>query len=965
MRFRKQPSNHSLYFRFSFFNRITTAFFYLLILFLGTAFHGFSQHSPIDNPVLPGVADAGVLKFNGEYYIGGVFTKGSFYVSPDLVKWEGPVHVFSMDNEWTEGASAGDDQIHANDIHYINGLFHQYWSVNYWGKDKHVVHIGHATSTDVLGPYEEPVKETWFANRIDPHLFVDDDGKSYLYMVKFTDGNTIWARSMKDPWTFDGEPQYLFASLPNTWETLDNRVAEGPWVTKYRNRYYLMYNANHTSPNWGNYVLGVAEAGSPVGFNHGSKYPHPVLQSNQIDLEETFVDLLDYSSYAQQSFHYTFDIPTENWKGIHFSSSSWKSGIPGFGSHWIKNSTTRKVETAWKSPQIWARKSFTVDKEHSDNLVLRIHHDGETKVWLNGGLVYEGEGRQYINRSLDKNAFSLLKRGENLLALQSTHGERSAFLDVSLFDMKDQEMDDVLFSPGQPNILRGPNGFEWWLIYMANKNADRRGQYINRVHFYNKKLVVEGITGINTVGYHPAPAAPTFGDLFNQEDPKLWQNKWEVNGGEWQLQNKEVIQRDQEISQALVKSTPAAHYLFEVGVKMEDPTTKAGVVAWWQDDAHWLKVLFDPGKNSWVYLIKDGGEVEMFSFPLPDDFKFTSYHSFTILKNATDFTVKIDGLPAPHHPEINLPGFFGKGLPGLYTEGANTAFDGVVYTIGWDEFDHTITGWGASSSEGSLSGSWSVSENGIMATDSSGENFIFKGDTLQEYEISLQIASEDNQGMAGIFPVFVDKDNYLKASFDFENHRFMVSGKQKGVVMDTQTMDVERSKSYYSDIKYSDFIEKHFSFDVTTLIDRIKFNKIPHQQPDSLVDDLYQKVDIFYKEKNNWLPIEAFSKSAPTHPDFDEISFEPVMAEALKFINKKADDLNYYIYKIGVNEIFRQSFNLRVVRLREAIIFVVDGKQVMELKLNFPASQVGLHSTNTKAHFNGITLFHINTHADL
>ena len=59
----------------------------------------FSQ-SRINNPVIPGVADAGVMKFNGRYYIGGVRTLGDFYVSDDLVNCAAPVHVFSMDNEW-------------------------------------------------------------------------------------------------------------------------------------------------------------------------------------------------------------------------------------------------------------------------------------------------------------------------------------------------------------------------------------------------------------------------------------------------------------------------------------------------------------------------------------------------------------------------------------------------------------------------------------------------------------------------------------------------------------------------------------------------------------------------------------------------------------------------------------------------------------------------------------------------
>lgn len=87
---------------------------------------------------------------------------------------------------------------------YLNGDFHLYWSVNYWGKDKHAVHIVHAQSKDVLGAYTEPDKKTWMDNRIDPKVFRDDDGQLYMYMVRFTDGNTIWGRKMKNPAEFAG-----------------------------------------------------------------------------------------------------------------------------------------------------------------------------------------------------------------------------------------------------------------------------------------------------------------------------------------------------------------------------------------------------------------------------------------------------------------------------------------------------------------------------------------------------------------------------------------------------------------------------------------------------------------------------------------------------------------------------------------------------------------------------------------
>ena len=45
----------------------------------------FAQNVP--NPVIPHVADAGVMKYNGKYYIGGVGTYGDVYVSDDLVRW--------------------------------------------------------------------------------------------------------------------------------------------------------------------------------------------------------------------------------------------------------------------------------------------------------------------------------------------------------------------------------------------------------------------------------------------------------------------------------------------------------------------------------------------------------------------------------------------------------------------------------------------------------------------------------------------------------------------------------------------------------------------------------------------------------------------------------------------------------------------------------------------------------------
>ena len=44
---------------------------------------------------------------------------------------------------------------------------------------------------------------------------------------------------------------------------------------------------------------------------------------------------------------------------------------------------------------------------------------------------------------------------------------------------------------------------------MANKGW-QRSQYIDRIHFSNGRMVVDGITGPNTAGFHPAPSKPQY-----------------------------------------------------------------------------------------------------------------------------------------------------------------------------------------------------------------------------------------------------------------------------------------------------------------------------------------------------------------------------------------------------------------------------------------------------------------------
>lgn len=851
----------------------------------------------IPNPVLPGVADAGVVKYNGKYYIGGVHTNGDFYVSDDLVHWSKPVHVVSMNNDWTKGTGAGDDQIHANDIRYLNGDFHLYWSVNYWGKDKHAVHILHAQSNDVLGPYTEPDKKTWMDNRIDPMVFRDDDGQLYMYMVRFTDGNTIWGRKMKNPAEFDGEPVCQFASLPDTWETMDNRVAEGPWVMKYRDRYYMMYNANHTATEWGNYQLGVAEADSPLSFQNGNKYSYPVVGCNQTQLEEKYVDMLRYGDNYHPLFDYTQTRPAEGWMKAGYDASGWAKGETGFSSREVKGSTTRRLGTLWNSSALWLRKTFTVSKPVG-NLALRVAHDGDTRIYLNGKLIYEKQGRDYCMVNLDKKARAALKEGENLLAVETNQG-RSCFFDTSLFNMKDDVADDILMTPGQPNILRGPNGFEWWLIYMANKDNEPRGQYINRVHFFDKTLFVDGITGPRTAGYHPEPSLPTFSQ--NSEEPSFG---------------------------ALQGVQPATAYLFETGVKTKN---EAGVIAWRKDADNSAYVGLDAKNQCWYLRTRIDGKESKEVYPLPQDFRPGVYHHLRIERNGGNLKVWIDEIPAPgKHLFTEIIPAAPAGVPGVFDEAQDALFQGTAYTIGFDD-------------------------DRVQLAE---KEEVLKGEFLNDYEFSFQLSGLSDESIAGSYPVYVDKDNYVKTTFNAVTRRLEVVAVKKGRQAWRKDFPLECLQTVYPDVKYTDFIEKTYRFASPTRLDALYLNRHEADDKSEFMDDMFAHFTIEYLNNGEWHPIDNHGAEVAEHPAYNRLAFAEVKAEAVRFINKNADDLRRHIYKIGIREQWKDTYNFRAVRRGEKLYIFVDGRQLEVPGVCYPASRIGFCQDRGTSECNGIMYYH-------
>jgi hypothetical protein len=368
-----------------------------------------------------------------------------------------------------------------------------------------------------------------------------------------------------------------------------------------------------------------------------------------------------------------------------------------------------------------------------------------------------------------------------------------------------------IYTLGQPWVVDGLNGFEKWAGYFAideYEKSEGRTQRIDRVHFLDRTLHIDGPTNRYTPGYHPGPAEPQLRSLFYLPDGPIPAADWNPtspnnNPGQWQVINKQAYQSSQScFAFNLVNRQPAVHYLFEANVKMPelgDNEDKAGVVAYYKNANNWVIVGVDRslgyGADNWYcHIVTDTFNGVVAAGRFNGKYNYSVYHKIRVERNRTVFRVWIDDVLPPGFSAIETE-IAGPGVPGLYADHAAAVYDGIVYTIGWDEYDNRITGWGSGVNDNNQIGSWTVGTDGITSTGGNGT--VYKGDLMGSYEFSTQVyKSGSSEGLMGVVAVAVDSNNLLKAWFDLPANSFAVSGTKNGQIIPAQTVSVADKTNY-------------------------------------------------------------------------------------------------------------------------------------------------------------------------
>jgi Domain of unknown function (DUF4965)/Domain of unknown function (DUF5127)/Domain of unknown function (DUF1793)/Domain of unknown function (DUF4964) len=143
---------------------------------------------------------------------------------------------------------------------------------------------------------------------------------------------------------------------------------------------------------------------------------------------KTVVPASDEKSYEVK---YTETEPQGDWKAAGYTASNWQKGNAPIGDD------AKNVKTLWKSNDIWVRRTFNVANPESINeLFLKINHDDNIEVYLNGKKIYTKEGwtNDFKYIALSKSDKSALKAGSNVIAIHLKNTAGGRFLDFGLVD---------------------------------------------------------------------------------------------------------------------------------------------------------------------------------------------------------------------------------------------------------------------------------------------------------------------------------------------------------------------------------------------------------------------------------------------------------------------------------------------------------------------------------------------------
>jgi len=157
---------------------------------------------------------------------------------------------------------------------------------------------------------------------------------------------------------------------------------------------------------------------------------------------KTYKALLPAADDLKYQANYTFDQPEKGWETSNYNDGSWKKGDAPFGDE-------RADKTKWNSDDLYLRRTFDVADVSAAKKYLKLNHDDNVQVYLNGKQIYRKNGwvSDYIYLPIED---GILQKGKNVLAIHCKNTAGGRHLDAGIVEEEAQNV--KIASATQTNV---------------------------------------------------------------------------------------------------------------------------------------------------------------------------------------------------------------------------------------------------------------------------------------------------------------------------------------------------------------------------------------------------------------------------------------------------------------------------------------------------------------------------------
>lgn len=217
--------------------------------------------------------------------------------------------------------------------------------------------------------------------------------------------------------------------------------------------------------------------------------------------------LVPTAEMERVEWRYMTDDPGPGWVRTDFDDTGWRTGLAGFGREGTPGAI---IGTPWHTPDLWLRRRVSLGAPVKRAL-LRLHHDEDAELYLNGVLV--GQWRDYTTayrqEELPRRLLGVLRPGENVIALHCHQTVGGQYLDAGILYAPGEEPPCPLESGGF--LLRsGTEGGDVWAYTTREPAGDwTAGGFDDRIW----------PVGLSPFGSPPVPNATA---TTPWDTPELW-----------------------------------------------------------------------------------------------------------------------------------------------------------------------------------------------------------------------------------------------------------------------------------------------------------------------------------------------------------------------------------------------------------------------------------------------------------